>query len=434
MIIEDYFSHNNLNEIFKLSPSYSDRIISRESSILEFKESFGWNGFLKCTKTFAAFANTKGGYIVFGVANNPHVLRGLSGKSIESFRTDPEKITSVFNEHFAPEIKWDITEYELQGKVFGVIYISEASDKPVICLKNLKEYIREGDIFYRYRGRSERIKYPELKALIDFKREREQNLWMKHIKNIARIGVREAGIFDLQTGCVTGSGGSFLIDETLLSQLSFIKEGEFSEVKGKPTLKLIGSVEPLIGISLSKKKKIIIKGITTDDIILNFLNDEKVPEPKDFIEQICNETTAFLPVYYYIDKAKLTCEESIEIVKKNSSRRPSKRKIIERLTSRKTEANPIRKDIQNTANSKKIEYISKLLANTVDVEISGKELIYCLQAIRGLEKKQINSNSKYLRELLKTWFKKHYSEGEQGLVDHLRRAICWVDESLYMPK
>ncbi len=71
---------------------------------------------------------------------------------------------------------------------------------------------------------------------------------MQHLSQIARIGVQETGIFDLRTGQITGVTGSFLIDESLLNQLSFIKEGEFSEIRGKPALKLIGNVEVLSGL------------------------------------------------------------------------------------------------------------------------------------------------------------------------------------------
>ena len=47
--------------------------MSRESTWLEFKESYGFASLGKYLKSFAAYANTRGGYIVFGVANNPHL-------------------------------------------------------------------------------------------------------------------------------------------------------------------------------------------------------------------------------------------------------------------------------------------------------------------------------------------------------------------------
>jgi hypothetical protein len=428
------FSQEDLNEIFKISLVYPERVISRESSSLEFKESFGWASLPKYMKTSAAYANAKGGYIVFGIANKPHRLCGLSGANLKLFEDiDPEKMSRNFNDHFAPEVEWSIQEYELQGKVFGLLYIHEAKDKPVVCTKDAGKELKESDIYYRYRGRSERIKYPELRAILEAKRETEQRLWMQHLENIARIGVREAGIFDLHTGSVTGSGGSFLIDESLLSQLSFIKEGEFSEVKGKPALKLIGHVEPLAGSLIGSAKKQIVKtkGIRTADIVLSALNQDNVPEPDEYIKQICFESTAFMPVYYFIRKSGMTLDKTVEILESVVSRSATRGKLIERLKGGNTQALAIPNGSTSAA-SKKRMYAEAVRDNKTITEIAVDELGYCLQAIRGLAADEVKSNSKYIRELLRIWFNKHYAAAKGPLADNLRRAICWVDEALNM--
>lgn len=428
------FSQEDLNEIFKISPVDQERVISRESSSLEFKESFGWNSLPKYLKTSAAFANAKGGYIVFGIANKPHRLCGLSGVALNLFEDlDPEKMSCHFNENFAPEIDWEIQEYDLQGKIFGLLYIHEAKDKPVICTKDVGKDLKEGDIYYRFRGRSERIKYPELRAILEAKRETEQRLWMRHLENIARIGVREVGIFDLHNGNVSGSGGSFLIDESLLSQLSFIKEGEFSEVKGKPALKLIGHVEPLAGTLIGTAKKQIVKtkGIRTADIVLSALNQENVPDPDEYIKQICFESTAFLPVYYFIEKSKMTLDETVKILEGVVSRSSTRRKLIERLKSGKTQELAVPAGSTEVA-IKKRKYGEELRNEKIDINLADKELEYCLQAIRGLNVDEIRSRSKYLRELLRIWFNKNYASAKGSMADNIRRAICWVDEALNM--
>lgn len=428
------FSQEDLNEIFKISPTDPERVISRESSVLEFKESFGWGSLPKYLKTSAAYANTKGGYIVFGIANRPHKLCGLAGTNLMLFEDiDPEKMSRNFNDHFAPEIEWTIQEYELQGKVFGLLYIHEAKDKPVVCIKDAAKELKESDIYYRYRGRSERIKYPELRAILEAKRETEQRLWMRHLENIARIGVREAGIFDLHTGSVTGSGGSFLIDESLLSQLSFIKEGEFSEVKGKPALKLIGHVEPLTGTvpGYTKKQIVKTKGIRTADIVLSALNQENVQEPDEFIKQICFESTAFLPVYYYIKKSGMTLAAAVEMLDGVVSRSATRTKLIDRIKNRSTQELTL-PSVITPAMTQKRKYIESIKRKNTDAAISGKELEYCLQAIRALTVDEVKSNSRFIREQLRTWFNKHYASAKGPLADNLRRTICWVDEALYM--
>ena len=428
------FSKEDLNEIFKISRTEPDRVISRESGSLEFKESFGWASLPRYLKTSAAYANAKGGYIVFGIANQPHRLSGLSETQLKLFEDiDPERLSRSFNDHFAPEIEWDMHETELQGKTFGLLYIHEANDKPIVCTRNAGKELKESDIYYRYRGRSERIKYPELRAILEAKREREQRLWMQHLENIARIGVRATGIFDLHTGSVTGTGGSFLIDESLLSQLSFIKEGEFSEVRGKPTLKLIGHVEPLAGTAIGATKKQIVKtkGIRTADIVLSTLNHENVAEPHEYIKQICFETTAYLPAYYFIKKSGMSLDETIEMLEGVVSRSSTRRRLIERLKSGSTQQVEIPNG--NTfAATRKRAYAAALRNKTVNTDLSGKDLEYCIQAIRGLTADEVKANSKHIRGILRTWFNKHYAAAQGPLADNLRRSICWVDEALNM--
>jgi hypothetical protein len=427
------FSQETLNEIFKISPHKPDRVISRECGWLEFKESFGWNSLPKYMKTFAAFANVKGGYVVFGIANKPHILKGLKGNNLLAFEElEPEKLSQTLNEHFTPEIEWDIQQHELDENIYGLLYIHESKYKPVICRKDLGKELKEGDIYYRYRGRSERIKYPELRSILEINRNHEQQVWMRHIANIARIGVRDAGIFDLKTGQVTGSGGAFIIDESLLSQLSFIKEGEFSEVKGKPALKLIGTLKSVDGIHSSVVKKQIVKtkGIRISDIVLSFLNQEDVVEPQEYIKQICFETTANLPFYYYIYKASISHDATVEMLNAVVSRSNAKAKLIKRIVEQTTQRLKAASD-DNIKGREKLEYVRQLINNSVDRSISGKNLEYCLQAVRLLSPDDILEHSPYLSDLLRTCFNKYYASATGPVADNMRRAICWIDEALF---
>lgn len=427
------FSQSALNEIFKISPQRPDCVNSRESSNLEFKKSFHWGSVAEYTRTIAAFANTKGGYIVFGIANKPHKLDGLKRNSFSSFEEiDPERVSGFLNEHFSPEIQWDFHVYELAGKHFGLLYADESSQKPVMCIKNSGSEIKEGDIYYRYRGRTSRIKYPELQTIFDLRRKEEQRLWLKYLTKIARIGVHDAGIFDLHTGEISGASGTFLIDETLLSQVSFIKEGEFSEIEGKPTLKLIGHVESLdSNVPIIEKKQIIkSKGIRVGDIVLAFLYKKRVADSKEYIKQICFESTAFLPVYYFMHLAKLDKETTIKLVEAVVSRSQAKNKLLERLrgaTTQKMRLPPTK----TSSTIIKQRFIQQVTKQEIDDNLTGRDLIYCLQAFRAMEPNSLKRYSGYIRGLLKTWFNKYYSSGDGTLADNLRRTICWMDEALY---
>lgn len=138
-----------------------------------------------------------------------------------------------------------------------------------------------------------------------------------------------------------------------------------------------------------------------------------------------------MPVYYYLKKAGLDQANTVEMLNNVVSRSTSKTKLIERLTKGSTQQVPLPSGKTNAATNKR-KWAGNLRLEKVNKAITGKDLEYCLQAIRGLSVEEVRSHSKYLRELLKTWFNQHYALAKGPLADNLRRAICWVDEALYM--
>ncbi len=436
----DPFSQEKLNVIFKISPKKPDRLTSRESGIVEFKESFGWASLPDYLKTCASFANAKGGYIVFGVKDKPHILLGLTEKNLGVFEClEQEKLTGSFNDYFSPEIKWTMHTHEFNNKKYGLIFTFECKNKPVICRRNhdSKDPIKEGDIYYRYRARSERIKYPELKAIIDNNREEEKRLWLKLIASIATIDAKNVGLIDLKTGIIQGESiGTLLIDESLLNKISFIKEGEFSEISGKPTLKLIGEIEKTEGKEIvhAIEKVPQNKAITYNDIITNFLDQKQVDETSEFIKVICNETTSFSPIYYYMCLSKMNKNQIIKELEKTQTRTKSKNKLIERLEKDLFQQKEKPKSDKDSS-KKRQNYISEILAESVDSNnINKKDIGYCLESIRMLQPIEIRNHNMYICDLLKNWFNRYYSSADSTLADNLRRAICWVDEAMYAEK
>jgi hypothetical protein len=217
------------------------RLNAREGSSVEFKESFNWANKDRYAKTMAAFANNRGGYLIFGVADTPRRLTGLSTTGFET--QDEAGVTAYLGSLFAPEISYEKIILEVSGLKICAIYTHKHLEKPVIAIKNDGQ-IREGEIYYRYSGRSEKIRYAELKALFDETKERERKHWMDLFQRVSKIGPGNAGVMDVVNGTIEGSGGSLLIDAELVPKLRFIREGSFSEA-GKPTLKLIGDVRPV---------------------------------------------------------------------------------------------------------------------------------------------------------------------------------------------
>ncbi|TLD80916.1 ATP-binding protein [Helicobacter sp. MIT 05-5293] len=222
----------------------TQRLKHRENSRLEYKANFNKADYALYAKTLAAFSNNQGGSIIFGIQDKPRKPIGMTNENFKDF--DNKDFSEFLNQHFAPEIQFETSNFTYQKKDFGVIQVLESDNKPIICIKNggKKQELIEGDIYYRYSGRTQKIKHPELKNIIDKNLEIERQKWREHIENIAKIGVKNVKMLDLLRGKIDiGNGKSIVIDKELLKNLNLIKEGKFVEKDGAPTLKLIGTIE-----------------------------------------------------------------------------------------------------------------------------------------------------------------------------------------------
>jgi len=254
---------NNLNEniiteFLKLKED--GNLFHRESQYIEFKESFNLAGLADYYRDFAAFANNKGGYLIFGVKDRPkRELVGLSVKAIEQFdKLDPETVSGHLLELFSSNITWEHEIYKLDEMTFGVFYIHESTLKPVISKKDEGKdlILKNGEIYFRYGGRTQKIQFAELEIIINKRIEQNNNQWLDLVQKIGKSGPQNAAILDSEKGIIEkGDSQILVVDEELLSGFQLIKEGEFSETKGAKTLKLIGNITPINQVEVIKKVK-----------------------------------------------------------------------------------------------------------------------------------------------------------------------------------
>ncbi len=234
-------------------------LFHRESQTLEFKESYNFKGLAEYFRDFAAFANNKGGYLIFGVKDRPkRELIGLSEKSRSQLdKTDPEKITGFLLEDFSGNITWEHQVIEIDGLSFGVFYVEEAETKPIICKKDEADTIKNGEIYFRYGGRTQKIQYPELEAIITHRVEKQNSQWIDLVTKIGKSGPQNAAIVDVEKGLIEKNDSQILVvGDELVQKIKWIKEGSFSEKQGAPTLKLIGEVQPVDKVEVIKKERI----------------------------------------------------------------------------------------------------------------------------------------------------------------------------------
>ena len=249
-------------KIVSLLSSYTSTatLRSRESSTVEFKESFNKNNTAKYAKTMAAFANNQGGYIVFGVKDNPRSVVGLQNDNFDNM--NQEQLTEAINSLFAPEIIWEcgIVTVDAQTKdengviatkqkKIGWLYTEQSEQKPIIAQKaNDGEKIASGDVYYRYRARTQKIRYAEMARIIEERSAKERERLLKLVEVIRENNTANLGIVNYSSGKIsTPYGVDVAFERKLVTQVlkkaKFIKEGSFNETDGIPVIKVTGNID-----------------------------------------------------------------------------------------------------------------------------------------------------------------------------------------------
>ncbi|MCC6551103.1 MAG: ATP-binding protein [Ignavibacteriaceae bacterium] len=111
-----------------------DMIEEGENLYIEFKQKFSSPE--KIAKEMIAFANTKGGYMIFGVDDNRRVV------GVESEKSESTMITEAAEQYCTPPVLNEIHYMEIDGKELVIAEIPESPYKP----HRIRDYKEEFDI------------------------------------------------------------------------------------------------------------------------------------------------------------------------------------------------------------------------------------------------------------------------------------------------
>lgn len=438
-----------VHELLKIHPGTS-RVASREGTRLEFKQSFSFAGIAEYLRTLAAFANFRGGFIVFGVADSPRDLIGIDGERFDNI--DIARFTTHANSHLAPSIEWSHGVTEVEGHRVGFLHVKEHVFKPVMCIGDGGEALREGDIYYRYRGQTRRIRYPELQEILDARLERERKAWRDHLVKVADAGPTNVAVLDLIEGRMEAGGHTFLIDDRLAAQLSFIREGSFDERYGDPTLRLVGDVEPAGVVSGAKRVPMVVQ---FHDLIARFLANSQMStgEARAYLRAAMSQNSVYVPIHFFIQQSGLTrpqVRERLddipglggrhrdEIWARIIGERPVKPigavhdplPEIEDLSDEELEAGYEFAETQKAKRSMILSALrrdpQRLLRITDVVEVSR-----VTEAITHLEKSEVKEHASVLRQLLMGGYWERFDDLDDPVKTNFRKAIAHIDDLVY---
>lgn len=437
-----------LREKLELKEGSKDVLRNRESTLLEFKKSFSIGSLGLYSRSVCAFANNRGGYIVFGVMNHPHKIVGIDER-IES--VDPARIADHFKQHLAPEVNWWLDTFTAFGIRLGYLAVEPAADRPVMAIRDSGKDFRRDTIYYRYHGQSAQIQYSELRGLLQERVEREREAWMRHLARINEAGPTNVGILDASSGRLHGFGTTFIVDEDLVRKIHFIESGRFSETEGEPTLRLIGDVQTTAGTILERP---IETGIHADDIISAFLTQRPLSpqEARNYLRETLHQTSPLIPFLFLLPMSGLSREEAAQLLKDESgSHRQVKERVLARLRGDriaafgappeqekealpedpgdflallKTESQPRRqRDLLFTALLSRPDLLVKTIQELPINRLS--------EAVSHLPKAELTASTTQTLAVLKAAYDERLKELPSPIQSFLRRAIAFVDQSLH---
>ncbi|WP_181646799.1 ATP-binding protein [Helicobacter sp. 16-1353] len=401
----------NIDSIENLLIHKDGYLLGRESETLEYKESFGGIKDSRLLQTIQGMANNKGGYIVFGIkeSNDANIskrykIKGIDEKEQNDLMGDNKKISEKLQSNFGEEVKYKKECKTINNKTIGYLKIEEAENKPIINT--------QGDIYYRYDAETKKMAKGDLvRILNEYQGKILKPILYKFINTILENGIENSAILNIATGSIKGKSGSFLIDKELLPKISFIKEGNFVEKNGAPVFVLKGDV---------RTAEVVRVNIKEADIYNIFFNKEDIDanEAKRCLEVIAESQCKWIPMRYFIKKANMDKEQTIEMLKKIKT---TKKSYVKNHIEVLNNDEPVALSDTNIfiGKIKKKQNFEYLIKKDADINKITK-------AIMSLEVKDFDS--KYmLKQLL--WLHRKYSSSKY--VTNIRKAIAYVDKSLF---
>jgi hypothetical protein len=324
---QDPLALPTLKALFEKIGKGTWRLLGNETDRVECKETFHPRG--NWLRAMAALANNQGGYILFGVRDNDAeagqmVVVGMRDDVL--LQTDPMVLTRRIRSTFDPTPVFQIGKVTFGKKVIGVIHVDQHPSRPVMATKQDGD-VAEGDIYYRYPGQSLKIKYSDLRTLLDERDARVRAELQPMLNRLVQLGPGRAMVADLAANELTDGRRSIRIDKDLADKLNFIKEGQFVEKAGMPALRLVGDVR--VGLGEPAVKKGI---VNRSEMLSDFLDDTSRADPVDYLRFAIEMSNGeWLPIRHFARLAGLNDEHLAAFIDGTNGNAANKKRFKDRI-------------------------------------------------------------------------------------------------------
>jgi hypothetical protein len=218
--------------------------------------------------------------------------------------------------------------------------------------------------------------------------------------------------------------GQTLIDEELVKGINFIREGQFDEVDGDPTLKLVGEVKA-VNIQAIGRGKTIPKAISQENILAAFLNQEDIGQPKEWVFAGISQPRLWLPLFYFVKLSGLTTEEVIaEVAKIATSQKGKRQNVVERMSGKKSA-------YTKTLTQKARAFSAQIENGVLEVPKSLAEIAAFAQGVTGVIKTAATLHD--LLKALETCRAIAVATDDGNSLGTVFKAACRVDELFFKP-
>lgn len=222
------------------------KVKSRERRDLEFKECCDENTRKNCLKTIAAFANTGGGCIVFGVTDSPRFVCGVDPATFP----DEAVFDDFVSKYLSPVPDFTVEEHRVQNLVLVVLRVAPMHKPPVIAVRQCqtsgvtnRTVLQPGIIYNRRAGKSQPASSDEFRLMLERRDQRVQDSILSIFDRARSIGFDRVSVADFSNFGNPGDNVSLYLPEEAARNLNIIDRARLVQDHGAPAYEIKGRID-----------------------------------------------------------------------------------------------------------------------------------------------------------------------------------------------